>query len=92
MEQKRPFRLLLAILAITLLLLPFVTTFSSALTEIVNGLGLYHLMQATLVPFESRLVVGIVRLMGIPAYLAPIGEEVSFYLEKGTTLFTGAFY
>jgi exosortase/archaeosortase family protein len=87
MEQKRPFRLLLAILAITLLLLPFVTTFSSALTEIVNGLGLYHLMQATLVPFESRLVVGIVRLMGIPAYLAPIGEEVSFYLEKGTTLF-----
>lgn len=87
MEQKKTFKLLFAILAVMLVLLPFVTTFNSVLTELINSFGLYQTMQKTIVPFESRLVVGIIRLLGVSAYLAKIGEEASFYLEKGTILF-----
>ncbi len=82
-SHKQTFKFLLAILAIMLLLLPFVTTFNSILTEIINNIGFYRTIQATVVPFESRLVVGIVRGVGVPAFLAPAGERASFYLTKG---------
>lgn len=87
MREKKTFKLLFAVLAVMLVLLPFVTTFNSVLTELINSFGLYQTMQKTIVPFESRLVVGIIRLLGVPAYLAKVGEQASFYLEKGTTLF-----
>ncbi len=83
MEQKKTFRLLLAVLAVTLLLLPFVTTFNSVLTEIINKVGAYRTMQRTLVPFESRLVLAVIRPLGIPAFLAQAGDSVSFYMQKG---------
>jgi len=87
MEQKRTFKLLLAGLAIILVALPFVTTFNSVLTEGINRIGLYHALQATVVPFESRLVVTTVRILGIPAFLAPVGEKASFYLLKNKEYF-----
>jgi len=83
MEKKQTFKLLFAILAVMLLLLPFVTTFNSVLTELVNRVGLYRSLQQTIVPFEARLVVGIIRPLGIPAFLAPAGERAAFYLQRG---------
>lgn len=82
MEQKQTFRILLAMLAIMLVILPFVTTFNSALTELVNRFGLYQIVQQTVVPFESRLVVGTVRVLGIKAYLGNEGERASLYMLK----------
>lgn len=84
MEEKKTFKFLLAVLAIMLLMLPFVTTFNSVLTEIINRFGLYRTIQNLIVPFESRLVIVIVRFFGVPAFLAPKGEMASFYLRKGT--------
>jgi len=87
MNQKRTFKLLLAGLAVMLALLPFVTTFNSVLTVVINKIGLYQLMQRTIVPFESRLIVTIIRPLGIPAFLAQTGERAAFYLLKGTDYF-----
>lgn len=84
MEEKKTFKFLLAVLAIMLLMLPFVTTFNSALTEIINHFGLYRAVQNLVVPLESRLVIVIVRFLGVPAFLAPKGEQASFYLLKGS--------
>jgi len=87
MEQKKTFKLLLAGLAVMLALLPFVTTFNSVLTAAINKIGLYRTMQNSIVPFESRLIVTIIRPLGIPVFLAPIGERAAFYLLKGTEYF-----
>jgi exosortase/archaeosortase family protein len=85
MQQKKTFKMLLVLLVIMLSVLPFVTTFNSALTTLINRVGLYKTLQDYLVPFESRLVIGVVRVFRIPAFMAPAGDIVSFYLLKGTS-------
>jgi exosortase/archaeosortase family protein len=83
MQQKKTFKMLLVLLVIMLSVLPFVTTFNSVLTALVDKVGLYKTLQGYLVPFESRLVIGVVREFNIPAFLAPVGDTVSLYLLKG---------
>ena len=85
MDQKKTFRTLIIILVIMLSVLPFVTTFNSALTLLIDKFGLYKSLQYYLVPFESRLVIGVVRVLKIPAFMAKPGDIASFYLLKGTT-------
>lgn len=70
-----------------LVVLPFVTTFNSVLTALINKIGLYRNLQETIVPFESRLIVLVVRFLGVSAFLAPVGERASFYLLKGSQYF-----
>ena len=84
MEQKQTFKLLLAGLAIMLALLPFVTTFNSALTAIINKIGLYQTIQDRLVPWESSLIVVVVRWLGINAFLLPKEEIGAFVIQKGS--------
>lgn len=79
--------MLMVVFVVMLTLLPFVTTFNSALTSLINKVGLYKTLQDYLVPYESRLVIGVVRVLKIPAFLAPIGDAASFYLLKGNTYF-----
>lgn len=66
-----------------LLLLPFITTFNSILTELINKFGLYKSIQNTIVPFESRMIVLIVRLLKVGAFIAKEGDKASYYLLKG---------
>lgn len=87
MEQKNTFKLLLVCLVIMLAVLPFVTTFNSALTALLSKSGLYMALQNVLVPFESRLVVSVVRVLGIPAFLAQGGGQADFYLLKNNQYF-----
>lgn len=84
MNQKRTFKLLLAGLAIILALLPFVTTFNTVLTEIINSVGLYQTIQDWLVPWESSLIVVIVRWLGINAFVLPKEEMGAFVIQKGS--------
>lgn len=70
-----------------LVFLPFLTTFNSFITEVVNKFGLYKTVQNTIVPFESRFVVTTVRFIGVPAFMAPKGERASFYFLKGKEYF-----
>lgn len=87
MDQKKTFKMLLVLLVIMLSALPFVTTFNSALTSLIDKVGFYKSLQDYIVPFESRLVVGVVRFLRISAYLAKPGDIASFYLLKGRTYF-----
>jgi len=84
MEQKQTFKLLFAALAVMLVLLPFVTTFNTVLTNIINAIGLYKIIQDWLVPWESSMVVTIVRFLGINAFLLPRGEAGAFVIQKGS--------
>jgi len=83
-SQKQTFKLLFAALAIILALLPFVTTFNTVLTAFINSIGLYKTIQDRLVPWESSLIVTIVRWLGINAFLLPKGETGAFVIQKGS--------
>ena len=83
-NQKQTFKLLLAGLAVMLALLPFVTTFNTILTEIINSVGLYKTIQDRLVPWESSLIVVVVRWLGINAFLLPKEETGAFVIQKGS--------
>lgn len=83
MNQKGTFKLLFAALAVMLALLPFVTTFNTVLTELINSIGLYRAIQERLVPWESSLIVTIVRWLGINAFVLPKEEIGAFVIQKG---------
>lgn len=85
--QKNTFKLLFLGLVVMLVALPFVTTFNSALTAVINKVGFYKVIQETVVPFESRFVVTIIRFLGVPAFLSPLGETADFVLVKGKDYF-----
>lgn len=87
MEQKQTFKLLFLGLIAMLVVLPFVTTFNSVLTELINRIGFYKVIQDNVVPFEARIVVSIIRPLGVPAFLAPMGEQADFYFLKGREVF-----
>ena len=83
MRQKEIFKYLFIGTVIILLMLPAVTTFNSVITEFVDKIGIYKSMQDILVPFESKIVVMILRFFGVAAFVAQTGEKASFYLLKG---------
>ena len=82
MNQKRTFQIIFIFLALLLVLLPFVTTFNSVLTSLINQIGWYKKLQEFAVPFEARFIVIVLRFIGIPSYLAQPGDTMSFYVLK----------
>ena len=70
MNQKNTFKKLLAGTAIILAALPFMVTFSAALTSLFNKIGAYVWLQNFVVPFEARLVVVLLRLVDIKGVAA----------------------
>lgn len=76
-EKKETFGMLFAILAITLVLLPFVTTFNELLTRIVENTGAYRLIQNYIVPIESRMVALVLRPFNIQVAATKVGLIVN---------------
>ena len=68
MKEKLTFKLLFAVLAIALLFLPLVTTFNEFLTRVVMEIKLYRLIQNFIVPFEVKMVIVVLRSLGIPSF------------------------
>lgn len=83
MKAKNTFIYLFLGLITILLMLPAFTAFNAVITELVNKIGLYRYMQDIIVPFESKLVVIIIRFLGVKAFVAHAGDAASFYLIKG---------
>ena len=76
--MKKTFKFLLLIFAITLGVLPFATSFNEVLTKAFEGSELYRPIQAILVPYISRLMVGILsRLPGLEIATYPFGVVVN---------------
>lgn len=69
-REKSTFQLLFAVLAVTLLILPVVSTFNEFLTRLVERSELYRGIERFIVPTEAKLVA---------ASLLPFGWEVVAY-------------
>ena len=80
MGEKKTFKTLFILLAITLAVLPFVTTFNSFLTALVESSRLYRLVQETILPWEVRMVGVVLQFLKIG-----VGAGVdTLYLTQGS--------
>jgi len=86
MKQKQTFSHLLAGLAVLLAVLPAVVTFSAVLTALFNKFAWYVWLQATVVPFEARLVAVLLKLVKISAEITP-GQNFALILNKPGGIF-----
>lgn len=88
MKQKRTFKLLFVILAIILMLLPFVAALHSLLTDFFSNLGWYQVINQYIVPWESRLVAVAIRPLGISSVVTPDSPRSAFYMitRQGTPM------
>ncbi|QQS39290.1 exosortase/archaeosortase family protein [Candidatus Woesebacteria bacterium] len=75
---KDTFKLLLVLLVIVLLILPFATAFNEFLTEVVENIGFYMVIQSTLVPYMSMLTAAILNILpGLEVGILPYGVVVN---------------
>jgi exosortase/archaeosortase family protein len=69
--SERTYYSLVMLSALIFLVLPFITTFNELLTAIVIKIQLYALIENLIVPFEARIVAGLVNsLFGVDAYVS----------------------
>jgi len=72
------FRTILTMFVVMLMVLPLTTTFNESLTRIVEGMFWYRWLQTLVVPYESRILAGILSLIpGIEAYSNIRGVELN---------------
>lgn len=64
---KSTFKTLFLLLAVILLLLPFITTFNEFLTSFVMKIRFYRVIQDFIVPYQVKMISVILRLLGINA-------------------------
>jgi len=64
-KEKLTFKNLFFILTLILIILPFLTTFSEQLTNLIQKTPLYLFIQSYIVPFEVRIVGLILNTVGI---------------------------
>jgi len=79
--HKKTFSFIFLILALTLLLLPFVTSVSEFMTSVLDRLGWYKILTDYIVPFETRAIAGIIKLLGYQVQAAP--KTVSIFRNGG---------
>lgn len=65
MKQKRVFNIIFVLLAVMLVILPFMLSFNDLLTRIVESNKLYRGIQKTIVPIEIRMVGTLVTPLGL---------------------------
>jgi exosortase/archaeosortase family protein len=80
MYQKRIFTKIFIVTAVVLMILPVIVTFSSFLTTVFEKMSWYNWLQNAVVPFESRLVLIILKIFGING-MAVLNKEYSIILE-----------
>lgn len=65
MSQKKLFQLIFALLAVSLMLLPFFVSFNNLLTQFVEKNRMYGWVQKRVVPVETRMVGTLVKPFGV---------------------------
>lgn len=68
LAAKSTFKTLFLLLAVILLILPFITTFNEFLTSFVMKIKFYKVIQDFIVPYQVKMISVILRLFGINAY------------------------
>lgn len=85
MSPKNTYKSLLAGISIILALLPVIVTFSALLTTVINKIEWYVILQRHIVPFEARIVAGILHVCGIESFIDP-ASHFALFLEKNEVL------
>lgn len=75
--KKATFGNLFALLAIALVLLPFVTTLNEFLTRVIETTGFYSVIQSYVVPVITRMSVLVLRPFGINVQATTVGLLVN---------------
>lgn len=65
--SKSTFSTIFLLLVLALMLLPFLTTFNEFLTALFLKIGFYRAIERWILPFETRMIVAIVQLLGYEA-------------------------
>lgn len=73
--RKETFKNIFFVLAVILVILPFLTTFSEQLTGLMQKTPIYRLIQEYIVPYEVRIVGMILNAVGIPTGVG--GDQLS---------------
>ena len=72
-QQKQTFKVVFLILTIALIVLPAITTFNELLTTIVMRVGFYRAIQDIVVPIQTRMITGVLRVIGLTAFATQTG-------------------
>ncbi len=88
--RKQTFITIFIAISVIMMVLPFLMTFSAALTKIFMTMKWYMWLQETVVPYEARLVAVLVRVIGVPASVTnDTSQFVSMMLERRNGGYTG---
>ena len=70
---KERFSAIFIIFALLLMMLPFISTFNEFLTSLFLKWELYRILQNFVVPYEAKIIAGLMNLVRIPAEGVPKG-------------------
>ncbi|MFZ5392036.1 MAG: exosortase/archaeosortase family protein [Patescibacteria group bacterium] len=70
------FQIIIILACVTFLVMPFVSTFNEFITTIIGKVELYRILQYHVVPFEAKMVVSTLKLIGIEASSSLTGLQI----------------
>lgn len=82
MHQKETFKIILAVFAVILMVLPVLAAMNSVLTNYLDHAGWYGPIQKYIVPWEARLVSVSIKPFGIESKVIPNSHIAAFYMVK----------
>lgn len=82
-KQKKTFRIILLVLALTMMVLPFLVSFNEGLTKVVESNFLYLGIQRVIVPTEAKILGVILMLFGYQFSFSPTN---SLIVTNGVTM------
>ncbi|MEK7165751.1 MAG: exosortase/archaeosortase family protein [Patescibacteria group bacterium] len=86
MEKRTLIQHLFLITSITFMLLPLIVTLSAILTSVLKEMSWYRYIEMYIVPFESRMVLAMVRILGIPGFVSNQGQANLYLIKAGVKL------
>ena len=82
LREKNRFSSLFLMVALLLMVIPFISTFNEFLTKMFLNFKLYALLESVVVPYEAKVIAGFYNMLGIPAAANNWGVWVkNMYLE-----------
>lgn len=81
MKRNNPFIPIFVFAALALILLPFITTFNSLLTNLLLKFHYYKILQDWVVPYQAKMISSIVAFLPIKVSIYPVAT--GFWLNGG---------
>ncbi len=82
---KNTFKTILVVFSIIIMLLPIFAALNGFLTGVLDNAGWYRPVQQFIVPWQARIVAGVIRPFGINSKVTPGSSLSTFYMIKKET-------